>query len=85
MSGERSPTHADMQNSSPSLAEGESPPPTTFKPGFRVYAIIAGLGITNILAALENTVVSITAPVILKDLELGDDFICIINALFLAR
>ncbi|KAI1467234.1 MFS general substrate transporter [Daldinia caldariorum] len=59
-----------------------SPPP--FKPNFRIYAIIAGLGITNLLAALENTVVSIAAPVILTDLQLGDNFIWVINAFFLS-
>ncbi|KAI1807901.1 major facilitator superfamily domain-containing protein [Daldinia bambusicola] len=59
-----------------------SPPP--FKPNFRIYAIIAGLGITNLLAALENTVVSIAAPVILTDLQLGDSFIWVINAFFLS-
>ncbi|KAH9900495.1 MFS general substrate transporter [Xylariomycetidae sp. FL2044] len=49
----------------------------------RVYAIVVGLGITNLLAALENTVVSIAAPVILTDLQLGDNFIWVTNAFFL--
>lgn len=57
----------------------------SFKPSFRMYAIIVGLGITNLLAALENTVVSVAAPVLLTDLQLGDNFIWITNALFLSR
>ncbi|RWA06391.1 hypothetical protein EKO27_g8705 [Xylaria grammica] len=64
---------------------GAAPVATEFKPSFRLYAIILGLGITNLLAALENTVVSIAAPVILTDLELGDDFVWVTNAFFLSR
>ncbi|KAK7757680.1 hypothetical protein SLS62_000057 [Diatrype stigma] len=62
--------------------ERHYPPP--FKASPRVYTIIAGLGITNLLAALENTVVTIAAPVLLTDLQLGDDFIWITNVLFLS-
>lgn len=77
-----STSHPDMQNSG---LEDEMPSPSPFKADFRVYAIIIGLGITNLLAALENTVVTIAAPVILTDLQLGDNFIWITNALFLSR
>ncbi|XXH02407.1 hypothetical protein Hte_008782 [Hypoxylon texense] len=56
-----------------------------FKPSVRLYAIVVGLGTTNVLAALENTVVSAAAPVLVTDLQLGDNFIWITNALFLAR
>jgi hypothetical protein len=59
--------------------------PSPFQPSFRLYAIVIGLGIANLLAALENTVVAIAAPVILTDLELGDNFIWITNAFFLSR
>ncbi|OTA64847.1 MFS general substrate transporter [Hypoxylon sp. EC38] len=58
--------------------------PHPFKPSVRLYAIIVGLGITNLLAALENTVVSVAAPVLLTDLQLGDNYIWITNALFLS-
>lgn len=56
-----------------------------FHPGFRLYAIIVGLGVTTLLAALENTVVTVAAPVILTDLKLGKNYIWIINAFFLCR
>ncbi|KAI3328668.1 hypothetical protein F4824DRAFT_405916 [Ustulina deusta] len=82
------------ENPSPNVRTGETPAelngtgsasPPTFKPGFRVYAIVIGLGITNLLAALENTVVSIAAPVLLTDLRLGANFIWVTNAFFLSR
>ncbi len=56
-----------------------------WKPTFRVYAVVVGLGVANLLAALENTVLTIAAPVVLTDLELGDNFVWILNAFFLCR
>ncbi|KAK9426025.1 putative Major facilitator superfamily (MFS) profile domain-containing protein [Seiridium unicorne] len=74
-----------MESPSPRIhgAEAKTTPASAFKPGFRLYAIVIGLGIANLLAALENTVVAIAAPVILTDLQLGVDYIWITNALFL--
>lgn len=84
--GKNSPTRARLNSSSPESTELEGDtPPAAFTPTFRVYAIVVGLGITNLLAALENTVVAIAAPVILTDLQLGDNFIWITNAFFLCR
>ncbi len=84
--------HGNSANLPPVLTSPEcsvlSPPPpapTPWKPTFRVYAIVVGLGVANLLAALENTVLTIAAPVILADLELGDNFVWIINAFFLCR
>lgn len=70
-----------MQSSSPP----KSVEPAPWKPSFQVYAIVIGLGITNLLAALENTVLTIAAPVVLTDLKLGDNFIWVTNAFFLSR
>ena len=53
--------------------------------GFRFWAIIVGLGITTILAALEHTVVTTSAPVILRDLRLRENFVWITNAFFICR
>ncbi|KAH9984007.1 MFS general substrate transporter [Xylariaceae sp. FL0662B] len=64
------------------LGEARTPSPAD-KLSFQVYAIVVGLGITNLLAALENTVVAIAAPVILTELQLGDNFIWVTNAFFL--
>ncbi|KAI9641173.1 hypothetical protein NHQ30_010603 [Ciborinia camelliae] len=62
--------------------ETPAPPSPDFERGFRFWCIIIGLGITNLLGALENTVVSTAAPVILSDLQLGQNFIWITNAFF---
>jgi hypothetical protein len=72
-----------METSSSSPPNSVEPAP--FKPSLQVYAIVIGLGITNLLAALENTVLTIAAPVVLTDLELGDNFIWVTNAFFLTR
>lgn len=86
--GETSSGLADAQETSaenPTQPRDDTVATPAFKPTFRLYAIIVGLGITNLLAALENTVVSIAAPVILTDLKLGDNFIWVTNAFFLSR
>ncbi|KAI0394403.1 major facilitator superfamily domain-containing protein [Xylariaceae sp. FL0594] len=53
------------------------------KKDFRFWAIIFGMGITSLLAALENTVVTTAAPAILMDLQLRQDFVWITNSFFL--
>ncbi|KAI9695815.1 MAG: hypothetical protein M1820_008409 [Bogoriella megaspora] len=85
MDSKNSQLQAEMEISSPQIdeAEAKTTPDPAFKPSFRLYAIVVGLGITNLLAALENTVVAIAAPVILTDLQLGVDYIWITNAFFL--
>lgn len=56
-----------------------------FHPGLRLWIIIIGLGVTTLLCALENTVVTVAAPVILTDLNLGGNYIWIIDAFFICR
>lgn len=51
---------------------------------FGFWAIIVGLGVTLLLAALENTVLTTAAPVILAEIPLDDDWIWLTNAFFLA-
>lgn len=72
-------TNSVVHNDDPeklSLREGE------FKRGPYFWAILIGLGITNLLGALENTVVSTSAPVILTDLQFGENYIWITNSFF---
>ncbi|CAJ2504341.1 Uu.00g117350.m01.CDS01 [Anthostomella pinea] len=57
--------------------------PKDFERGFRFWVIISGLAITSLLAALEHTVVTTSAPRILTELHLGEDFIWITNAFFI--
>ncbi|KAI1349117.1 major facilitator superfamily domain-containing protein [Xylaria sp. FL0043] len=54
------------------------------KRSFRFWVIILGLGITMWLAALENTVITTAAPAILAEIPLGDNWIWLTNAFFLA-
>jgi MFS family permease len=51
---------------------------------FSFWAIIVGLGVTLLLAALENTVLTTAAPVILAEIPLDDDWVWLTNAFFLA-
>ena len=53
--------------------------------GFRFWAIIASLCITGLLSALENTVVTTSLPTIVRDLNLGDNYIWVTNVFFLTR
>ncbi|KEY72632.1 hypothetical protein S7711_06266 [Stachybotrys chartarum IBT 7711] len=54
-----------------------------FHPGWRLWVIIIGIGVTLLLTALENTVVSVAMPYMISDLELGSDYIWITNAFFM--
>ena len=56
----------------------------TVQRSFSFWAIIVGLGVTLLLAALENTVLTTAAPAILADIPLGDDWVWLTNAFFLA-
>lgn len=77
----------------PPMCNPEEEPPTTeeqeenddFHPGWRLRVIIVGLGVTLLLTALENTVVTVAMPVIISDLGMGSDYIWITNAFFICR
>lgn len=56
-----------------------------FHPGPRLWIIIIGLGITLLLTALENTVVTVAMPAIVSDLGLGENYIWVTNAFFMCR
>ncbi|CAG9986857.1 unnamed protein product [Clonostachys byssicola] len=58
--------------------------PDDFHPGWRLWAIIAGLIVALILTAFENTAVSVAMPVIVADLNMGDEYIWITNGFFVA-
>lgn len=65
--------------------ENTIPGEDDFHPGLRLWIIILGLGVTLLLTALENTVVSVAMPYIISDLGIGDDYIWITNAFFICR
>ncbi|KAI1175863.1 MFS general substrate transporter [Nemania sp. FL0916] len=78
-----SPSHNVQTAAIPTEPNNDTSTPA-YKPDFRVYAIVVGLGITNLLTAVESTIVSTAAPAILTDLQLGVNFIWITNAFFLS-
>ncbi|KAJ5200002.1 Major facilitator superfamily domain general substrate transporter [Penicillium cf. griseofulvum] len=63
--------------------DGEATPkPLPMKRGFQFWVIIFALCVTGLLGALENTVVSTSMPEIVRDLNIGDDYVWITNAFF---
>lgn len=57
--------------------------PRSVKHDARFWAIIIGLGVMLLLSALENSVLVTAAPIVLKDIPLGDNWIWLTNAFFL--
>ncbi|KAK4206679.1 DNA repair protein RAD50 [Rhypophila decipiens] len=53
-----------------------------FHPGIRLWTIIIGLGVTILLTALENTIVTVAMPSIISELNMGENYIWITNAFF---
>lgn len=68
------------ERSNPNAVEGQK-----FERGLRFWSIIIGLGISSLLVALENTVVSTSLPTIVEDLHIGQGYVWIINIFFLTR
>ncbi|KAI1848515.1 hypothetical protein JX265_013798 [Neoarthrinium moseri] len=64
--------------------ELESHRPQEFQRGPRFWVIIIGLGISTLLASLEHTVVTTSAPRILEELQMREDFIWVTNAFFVS-
>lgn len=85
-----------LASSAPQPGEDPSPPPRDleasptspkaqpFNRSKRFWAIIVTLSIIGLLSSLENTVVTTALPSIATSLDLGDDYIWVTNAFFLA-
>ncbi|KAM7215489.1 DNA repair protein RAD50 [Rhypophila decipiens] len=56
-----------------------------FHPGIRLWTIIVGLGVTILLTALENTIVTVAMPSIISELNMGENYIWITNAFFVCN
>lgn len=52
---------------------------------WRFWAISPALCITSLLAAVEGTVTSTALPTIVYDLDVGENYVWIVNAFFLTR
>ncbi|KAI1209522.1 MFS general substrate transporter [Annulohypoxylon truncatum] len=75
-----SDTEPDQSSNAPlDVRSGED----DFRPGLRLWVIIIGLGVTLLLTALENTVITIAIPTIISDLNMGENYIWITNAFFI--
>ena len=59
--------------------------PAGMQRGLRFWSIIASLCVTGLLSALENTVVTTSLPTIIRELNVGDNYIWITNVFFLTR
>lgn len=68
------------ERSNPNTVEGQK-----YERGLRFWSIIIGLGISSLLVALENTVVSTSLPTIVDDLHIGQGYVWTINIFFLTR
>ncbi|KFY20235.1 hypothetical protein V491_03884 [Pseudogymnoascus sp. VKM F-3775] len=66
------------ERSNPNTVEGQK-----YERGLRFWSIIIGLGISSLLVALENTVVSTSLPTIVDDLHIGQGYVWTINIFFL--
>jgi hypothetical protein len=73
------------QIDSATIVQDDKDEPDDFHPGWRLRAIIAGMIVALILTAFENTAVSVALPVIVADLDLGDNYIWVTNGFFIAR
>ncbi len=53
-----------------------------FKRGLRFWTVIMALRAVSVMASLENSVVVTAGPAIVADLQMGDSYIWISNAIF---
>ena len=51
--------------------EAEKTEEDDFHPGFKLWCIIMAIAVTMLLAALENTVITVAAPEIVTALDMG--------------
>lgn len=63
--------------------DGWGGPATTTQHSLAFWMIILGLGITLLLSAFENTILTTAAPAILAEIDLGGNWIWVTNAFFL--
>ncbi|KAI0434879.1 major facilitator superfamily domain-containing protein [Xylaria sp. FL1042] len=72
------------QSDSVAILEDDEHEPDDFHPGWRLWAIIAGMTVALILTAFENTAVTVALPIIVSDLNLGENYIWLTNAFFIS-
>lgn len=80
--GSTSGSDGGVDTARPDL-DGSAGPATTTQRSLAFWMIILGLGITLLLSAFENTVITTAAPAILAEIDLGGNWIWVTNAFFL--
>ncbi|KAI0842318.1 MFS general substrate transporter [Hypoxylon sp. FL0890] len=78
------PPSSDTEPEASSTAAQDITSKDDFHPGLRLWIIIIGLGVTQILTALENTSISVAVPIIISELNLGENYIWVTNAFFIS-
>ncbi|KAI0450751.1 major facilitator superfamily domain-containing protein [Xylaria acuta] len=66
------------------VVEEDDNEPDDFHPGWRLWAIIAGMTVALILTAFENTAITVALPIIVSELNLGENYIWVTNGFFIA-
>ncbi|KAI1739509.1 major facilitator superfamily domain-containing protein [Xylaria scruposa] len=77
-------SHDPEPKQSDNAATPEDDGPDDFHPGWRLWAIIAGMTVALILTAFENTAVTVALPIIVSDLDMGENYIWLTNAFFIS-
>jgi hypothetical protein len=72
-------------NSAPTTLETGEEAPKAASPGWKFWVIFLALCVTGLLTALDSTIVTIALPTIVHDLNIGDNYIWIVNVYFLTR
>ncbi|KAI0547647.1 major facilitator superfamily domain-containing protein [Xylaria curta] len=72
------------QSDNAATPEDDEHEPDDFHPGWRLWAIIAGMTVALILTAFENTAVTVALPIIVSDLDMGENYIWLTNAFFIS-
>ncbi|KAI1134687.1 MFS general substrate transporter [Hypoxylon sp. FL0543] len=73
-----------LEVATPPGSDTEPGPSDDFHPGLRLWIIVVGLGVTLLLTALENTAITVAIPIIVSELELGENYIWVTNAFFIS-
>lgn len=75
----------DENKSPPNTKEENKESDETFERGPRFWAIIVALAVTNVVGALEGTVVSTALPTVIQHLGGGELYLWAVNGYFLPK
>lgn len=79
------PVTTVAQSASKYISDEEQEEKVQIRRGLSFWAIITALCVMSILTALENTAVTTSLPVIVQELNMGENYIWVTNVFFLTR